>query len=301
MAFGRRKYRILKRVILSSILLTIIGGSCFGAYYLYRKEVSKIEKNYREEIEKLKMDKYMKKREVFKALKNISAGTRLKSSDVERVDIYANIEKGQLMTVEDFEKVAQIDLKPGDILYKNMLTDEQVDDSQRIVELNMLLLQSKLGKNDYIDLRIIYPNGEDYIVLSKKKIRRINLAQNTIWIWVNEKENALISSAIIDTYIHKGSKIYTTKYIKPTFQEKSVVTYIPNEEVIRSLMKNPNVISGGYDEKDLIKRKKLLENLNLYTAQKKNMVNSKVAEEKNNQKKLINVSDKKVNGEATYE
>ena len=40
----------------------------------------------------------------------------------------------------------------------------------------MIVLPTDLAKNDYVDIRILFPNSQDYIVVSKKRI-----LQSILW------------------------------------------------------------------------------------------------------------------------
>ena len=48
-----------------------------------------------------------------------------------------------------------------------------------------LIEPSKLDKDEFVDVRVKFPTGQDYIVLSKKKVK--DLANGTIWYEMNEK------------------------------------------------------------------------------------------------------------------
>ncbi|MCX7920452.1 MAG: hypothetical protein N3B21_00295 [Clostridia bacterium] len=83
--------------------------------------------------------------------------------------------------------------------------------------------------------------------MSKKKIRNINLAENTIWCWLNEKEMLTVSSAIVDAYLHKGTKLYTVTYIEPNAQKDSIPTYPSNLDVQRLIESDPNIVNKAKD------------------------------------------------------
>ena len=65
----------------------------------------------------------------------------------------------------------KIAVPSGTIVTKDMIQDstDLLSDTQRIQEYNMILLPSHLKNGDYVDIRLSLPNGQDYIVLSKKK------------------------------------------------------------------------------------------------------------------------------------
>lgn len=76
------------------------------------------------------------------------------------------------MTDEDFGKLVLIDIAPGTFVTKSMLTDENVDSDLRETEFDVIYINSNITFNDYVDIRIVFPNGENYIVLTKKSIKK---------------------------------------------------------------------------------------------------------------------------------
>ena len=69
-------------------------------------------------------------------------------------------------------------------------------------------------------------------MLSKKQIKDIIPEENTVRLWLDESEIHNISSAIIDAYIHPGTKIYVVTYIMPELQEAAIPFYAANEDVL---------------------------------------------------------------------
>ena len=87
-------------------------------------------------------------------------------------------------------------------------------------EFNMISLPSTLVEGDYIDIRILYPPGEDYLVVAGKEVvgTGANADSNSIFLELDEEEIVRMSSAIIESYIADGINVYATKYINPDEQ-----------------------------------------------------------------------------------
>ena len=68
--------------------------------------------------------------------------------------------------------IAKIDMKANTVVTSSMIakSDEKTTNDLRIQEYNMLRLSSQIAAEDYIDIRFRMPSGEDYIVVSKKKV-----------------------------------------------------------------------------------------------------------------------------------
>ena len=159
-------------------------------------------------------------------------------------------------TASDSKKIiAKVDLTANTALTSSTVQpkSEATTKDLRLQEYNMLNLQTKLNAGDYIDIRLTLPNGQDYIVVSKKVVQ--DATEDTIWLNMTEEETVVMSNAIIEHYIVTGSKLYATIYVEPGMQENMIPTYSPNSEVRNLLsleqengnatLKN-NIYGGSY-------------------------------------------------------
>lgn len=144
--------------------------------------------------------------------------------------------------------VAKIDLKEGTILTKDMLTtsSEQVTNDLRTQEYNMLSLPTDLVSGDFVDVRIRFGNGQDYIVASKKQVSIPTIAgapaEGVINIKLSEDETIAMSSAIIETYQLKTAEMYVSRYTDPGMQVAAIPTYPVNAEALNLMDSNPNLL-----------------------------------------------------------
>ncbi len=140
------------------------------------------------------------------------------------------------------------DLEAGTLLYDNMVfSAELLPKDLRIYELSHLITQSTLRVGDAVDVRISFPSGLDYIVLSKKTLidRRFIDEGQTAELCVfhlNEDEILRLSSALVDAYLHKGTYLYTTRYVSEVSQIGAAVTYPVNGDVQALIAEDPNII-----------------------------------------------------------
>ena len=136
----------------------------------------------------------------------------------------------------------KIDVPAGTIVTKDMIvaTGEEITNTQRIQEYNMIVLPSQLKNGDYVDIRLSLPNGQDYIVLSKKQV--LGTTASTIWLQVDEMEISLLSSAIVESYYYTGLKLYAVPYVEPGIQEASQITYPASPEALNLINQNPNIM-----------------------------------------------------------
>ena len=82
-----------------------------------------------------------------------------------------------------------------------MVTSEIVAADVRSQEVNTVLMPTDLNIGDYVDIRIMFPNGTDYVVLAQKKIE--NIVGTTFWMDLAEDERLLLNSATVDSYLNQ--------------------------------------------------------------------------------------------------
>lgn len=102
---------------------------------------------------------------------------------------------------------------------ENMVSSEVVAADVRDVEINTVLMPSDLVEGDTVDVRIMFPNGTDYIVLAQKTIDKIY--DTTFWLKLSEDEIELLNSSIVDSFLNSGSKLYALRYTDSDSQVKS--------------------------------------------------------------------------------
>ena len=117
----------------------------------------------------------------------------------------------------------------------------------------MIILPVYLMTNDYIDIRLMTPSGQDFIVVSKAKVdvplnSDGSYIYDTIRVNLREDEILSMSSAIVEAYGLLGSKLYATKYVEAGMQESAMPTYTPNASVTAQIQSNPNIVNIASEE-----------------------------------------------------
>ena len=136
----------------------------------------------------------------------------------------------------------KVAITPGTPITKDMVMQEEIIDSLREVDISGNRWPIGLKEGDYVDLRITYPRGEDFSVLSHKRI--MSITEQTLKVHMTEEEQQLYQAALVDFYLSRsyGSDLYLTKYVEPGIQAEAGVYYsVPSniESVVRS---DPNIV-----------------------------------------------------------
>ena len=214
-----------------------------------------------EDFEKLKA----LQKQVYIASDYLQSGTEITLDSLETGTVQTNLDPEDLVSSNDFEYVdeetgeiiekydpetgdkkekklvVKTNIPAGTIITKDMLEeiDDQTTADQRLQEYNMIVLPALLKNGDYVDIRLQLPEGEDYVVVAKKKVIYTN--ESAIWVKMNEDEILTLGNAIVEAYTMIGSKLYATVYTEPGRQVAATPTYPVSQAVLSLINSDPNV------------------------------------------------------------
>lgn len=170
-----------------------------------------------------------------------------KEEETENYYIEKNGEK-EYLELNNVPLIAKVTMKKNTLITTELLSkgDNQVQDDVRKQEYNMIVLPMDLATGDYIDVRVQFPNGQDFIVVSKKEVEIPNVngtdSNDTIWISLTEDEILHMSCAIVDVAQVKGAKIYATKYTEAGMQKAATPTFPVNESTSALIRSDSNIL-----------------------------------------------------------
>jgi hypothetical protein len=157
-------------------------------------------------------------------------------------------------------KYIKIAIQKNTPIISSMLYEDEVTPNDlRNEQFSFIQLLVKMKKNDFVDVRIKFPTGQDYVLLSKKKVEEIT--NNTLWFHMNEREILSMSSGIVDAYLNDAT-IYAISYVDPFVQDKAIVTYPPNMKVLDLIDSDPNIVEVAKTELERTYRQRLDADMN---------------------------------------
>lgn len=165
-----------------------------------------------------------------------------------------NTDNKEYLELNTVPLVAKVTMKKNTLITTELLSksDNLVQDDVREQEYNMVILPMDLKTGDYIDIRVMFPSGQDYIVVAKKEVEIPQISgvdsADTIWVNLSEDEILHMSCAIIDASQIRGAKIYATKYTEAGMQEAAIPTFPINASTSTLLNNNPNVLEKAMKE-----------------------------------------------------
>ncbi len=141
-------------------------------------------------------------------------------------------------------KRLKVSLPAGASLCSDLVYEGEVAQDERVVELEQLYLPQSLQEDMFVDVRIVFPNGEDYLVVGHKRVQSIVRDEQeelqAIELRFLEEELLRYQAARVDTTVYEDTALYAVPYIGD-FQQAGEVYYPVNPEVLRLLQWDPNI------------------------------------------------------------
>lgn len=221
------------------ICIVVIGGAAVFTSFVITNQ---IKEEYKMQLKKAYQEMESNQRRVYVAISDIEAGDFITEDNIEVRTVYASQPEEIYLNESGEGKVALVDIPSGTQIINSMLTKTPVSNEIREIEFNAIYISSNISDKDTVDVRISYPNGETYVVLSKKQIKGIFPETATCYFWLNEEEILRMSAAIVDAGLYPGASLNVTKYIEPSIQEASIVNYVPSLSILSLLESDPNIV-----------------------------------------------------------
>lgn len=244
MAIRLRKKKLIGYFLTGAMAMLII--CLIGGYFLYQKAQEReiaLKQEYQAKMEELQ--EVASQSEVVYTLKR-----PIKKGDEITKNLLQKAYSSKAATAEDRFLVDMINDKDRyfaktDLMLKTPITQSMVYKNEMITkdvregEYSFIELPTSVKADNYVDIRIQFPTGDDYVLLSKKRLKKVEGL--TSWFDVDEGEILTMSSAIVDAYI-EGAKIYAMPYVDEHMQDASQMTYPVKKNVKDLINESPNIV-----------------------------------------------------------
>ncbi|MCU6711488.1 SAF domain-containing protein [Paenibacillus sp. J5C_2022] len=246
-------YRHRKALVIGTIAISVCLLIAASVYLMIQhtdqqQQHQRMQAAYEQQIEQFKMQEKQDQRNVWTTVKTVQAGNMLTAADLKAVPMPVTIVPPGVITDREaiIGKSAKVELSPGTPLLSSLLYEGQpIPKDLRIKEFQVIQLPSNLKPTQFIDVRIGFPTGEDFVLLSKKRVRE--LSGMVVWLEMNELDILQTSSAIVDAYL-QGARLYALPYLEPGLQEAAIVNYPANPLVLDLMENDPNLLEVAETE-----------------------------------------------------
>lgn len=239
---------MVKKIIIVVLFIIVIGLGAFGTIHFYQENKNQIEQNQTLAAQNSQIQAQLNAIgdlvTVYEVSAKVYSGKEIKETDLIPVSVPASTCNASSITdiSQLVGKFYKVDIQPGTILSADMLMEEKNETNKiysRELTFDSLPVSTVVG--DYIDIRIILPNGEEYVVLSHEQIQR--LYNTTITIHISEEENAILNSVFADLGSYNGYVLaYMTKYLEPGKDTDTVAFYPVQNDMENFVLFNPNIV-----------------------------------------------------------
>ena len=145
------------------------------------------------------------------------------------------------------DKIKTVEVSSDNTILENISTEEketttEYGEKAKEYYIDYVIVGDAQETDKFLDIRIRFPNGEDYIVLTDKSITY--MTENGFYMYLDEKEVHMLSSARTDVEVYGGAMLYLSSYNKKQedmagypvnlFVLSSYESYFQNKEEIYS-------------------------------------------------------------------
>lgn len=193
---------------------------------------------------------------VYETVGDIKAGKAIEESDLQPVDIPSTLANNMITSLDEVKSCYfKIDLSANTKLSKDLIMQDKLDDSARL--LDVVTDENPLGLTEgtYVDIRIAMPLGEDFIAMTHKRVKAIN--SGVLKLVVNEGDIHTYNSMLVDRILYPGTRIYATEYVEPGVQTKAQEYYPVASNIGSIAVSDPNKGVDNINQESLNRRKQL--------------------------------------------
>lgn len=220
--------------------IPLAGGLCFE-----KQNMEQVQKNlsYYEQLHE--QYSYIS---LFVLTKDAEAGEELTASMLKehRVQSTEDLSVAQIPRKDELVgKRLKVSLTKGAALSSDVVYEgDPVADDERRVELTEVYLPKTLREDEYVDVRIVFPNGEDYLVVKHKRVFQLIRDEGgevlAVQLRLLEEELLRYQAACVDARIYEDTRLYAVQYTGE-FQTAAKEYYPVNQAVFRLLQWDPNI------------------------------------------------------------
>lgn len=235
-----------KGMTIGALALCIVLGAAVVAVLLTSANAKK---KYEKQIEELnfqvgdlqfQVDELGATETCWQLAHDVKSGTQVKETDLIPVEVPLTMSGGYVHNLQEaVGKYYKISFDTGTTLSADMLFDFEVTKDMRYLDVVCDELPIGLEEDDYIDLRVSFTLGQDFIAMTNKRVAAIY--GNTVKLIVDNKDIYTYESIKVDKAIYKGVRLYCVEYIEGVAQGAATKYYPLRVDVLATVVQDPNI------------------------------------------------------------
>jgi hypothetical protein len=193
-------------------------------------------------------------------------------------------------------KRLKVSLAKGTALSQDLLYEgEPVAEDERRVELTQTGFPQTLKEDELVDIRIVFPDGEDFLVVGHKRVYQIISDSEgevqAVQLRLTEEELLRYQAACVDVTVYEDARLYALQYTGE-FQSAGQAYYPVNEAVFDLLQWDPNIVELFTVEAEQERRSQLETNLAGYLTRTAEQTQKETAEAASQDSQIEEGTDK---------
>ena len=197
----------------------------------------------KQQAEELQLEISSNKQLVYVASRDLEKGEIIDETNVMQQMIYTGLGPDSYMTGDAMGDTLIVDVKANEPIMAGMVKPIEITQDMRKYEMMTAHLMTTQTENDVVDVRILFPNGEDFLLLAKKQVMDLQMDASIFTTYLNEEEILRMASAIVDAYTTTGARIYTVKYLEENIQEEATPNYPVKAATLDLINSDPNILT----------------------------------------------------------
>lgn len=248
-----RKRRVFNAVI-ALLVLAVAGIGGYFVFNLYNTTVKDLHNQVTQQEEEIRLldedisyyESLMV--ETFCFNKEMRAGQIITMDDIETrestvdttpLDVFVNID-------DIVSKIAKVDCTTGTIISQSIVLADPLQANERELDIVLDEVPIAIQEGDFVDVRVSFPLGQDYIAMSHKKV--IGVYDNVLKLIVDQKDIYTYESMKTDASIYVATKLYAIKYVEPGVQTAAITYYPVSREIMKTMLLDDNINTTDYSK-----------------------------------------------------
>lgn len=238
----------MKKVLVILLVLFMIAGSAGTVYFYIQYKEAASEKEVliqQNAVLQNSIDAIGPITQVWTVKVDVFAGKVINEDELIQQTIpISSVTDNYIMDKSDLVgKYYKVNMHPGVSLTKDVIMEETMDAIVYERDMTFDYLPLGLAVGDYVDIRVMLPYGEEFIVIEHERVMQVVENARTIKLLLNEAQLALWTSAMTDDALWggKGLQLYITKYVEPGITDIAVPYYPVRKEMESVVTLNPNI------------------------------------------------------------
>ena len=232
-----RKFR-QRIIVVCALVLAVFAAVILSVCFIYEKKIRNL-RMQAEQTGRLLADYDSGKIRVLCASEDIEAGKVLEEADLIETELQAgSVPENTILSLnEAVGRTAKIPLLKNTYITTDMLYETILQGSEREIEYSCIDIRGNIAKGSFVDIRICYEDGTDYVVLTRKRIEGISLNRENVILHVDEEELLRMGSAMAELKDNGERRIYAVEYPQGELQKPSKIDYVPSKTVTELIEK----------------------------------------------------------------